>query len=86
MPQALEDAHTDRVTPRQRQIVGLLAAGYSNEEIGFELGISGRTVRAHCDALRSKLGVPHRRQIPFAYRSLTGTDPLALDRSVPPGL
>ena len=43
----------------------------------LELGISPRTAKAHCDVLRQKLGVPRRRQIPVAFRLLTGEDPLA---------
>jgi ATP/maltotriose-dependent transcriptional regulator MalT len=65
------------ITERQREVVILIAAGYSNEEVGERLGISPRTVKAHCDVLRQKLGVARRRQIPLAYRSLTGDDPLA---------
>ena len=65
------------LTTRQRQVVELIAAGCSNEEIGGHLGISGRTVKAHCDVLRQKLGVSRRRHIPAAYRTLTGDDPLA---------
>jgi ATP/maltotriose-dependent transcriptional regulator MalT len=65
------------ITDRQRQVVELIAAGYSNEEIGEQLGISPRTVKAHCDVLRQKLGVARRRQIPVAYRLLTGEDPLS---------
>ena len=65
------------LTERQRQVVGLIAAGCSNEEVGARLGISTRTARAHADVLRHKLGVLRRRQIPVAYRTLTGDDPLA---------
>jgi ATP/maltotriose-dependent transcriptional regulator MalT len=64
------------LTERQRQVVELIAAGCSNEEVGERLGISARTAKAHCDVLRQKLGVPRRRQIPVAYRLLTGDDPL----------
>lgn len=67
------------VTGRQREVIVLIAAGCSNAEVGQRLGISPRTVKAHCDVLRQKLGVPRRRQIPSAYRSLTGDDPLAQD-------
>lgn len=63
-------------TDRQRQVVELIAAGCSNEEIGHRLGLSARTAKAHCDALRRKLGVPRRRYIPAAYRLMTGEDPL----------
>ncbi len=64
------------ITERQREVVELIAAGCSNEEIGERLGISPRTAKAHCDVLRQKLGVPRRRQIPAAYRAATGRDPL----------
>lgn len=65
------------ITDRQRQVVELIAAGCSNQEVGARLGISPRTAKAHCDVLRQKLGVPRRRQIPVAYRTLTGDDPLS---------
>jgi len=71
------------LTPRQKQVVELIAAGCSNEEVGERLGISPRTAKAHCDVLRQKLGVARRRQIPFAYRELTGDDPLS--KSLAPG-
>jgi DNA-binding CsgD family transcriptional regulator len=71
------------LTPRQKQVVELIAAGCSNEEVGERLGISPRTAKAHCDVLRQKLGVPRRRQIPHAYRELTGNDPLS--KSLAPG-
>jgi ATP/maltotriose-dependent transcriptional regulator MalT len=65
------------ITARQREVVELIAAGCSNEEIGEQLGISPRTAKAHSDILRPKLGVRRRRQIPAAYRAATGDDPLA---------
>ena len=74
------------LTDRQRQVVELIAAGCSNEEIGERLGISGRTVKAHCDVLRQKLDVSRRRHIPAAYRARTGQDPLASAASEPPGV
>ena len=66
-----------RITERQREVVELIAAGMSNDEVGERLGISPRTAKAHCDVLRQKLGVSRRRQIPVAYRLLTGEDPLS---------
>ena len=63
------------LTERQREVVALIAAGCSNDEVGHSLGISARTAKAHSDALRLKLGVARRRQIPAAYRLLTGDDP-----------
>ena len=66
-----------QITDRQRQVVELIAAGCSNEDVGHRLGISPRTAKAHADVLRRKLGVARRRQIPAAYRAVTGQDPLA---------
>ena len=66
------------ITARQREVVALIAAGCSNNEVGARLGISPRTAKAHCDVLRQKLGVRRRRQIPVAFRLLTGEDPLAV--------
>ena len=66
-----------KITKRQREVVELIASGLSNDEVGARLGISPRTAKAHCDVLRQKLGVTRRRQIPVAYRLLTGEDPLS---------
>jgi DNA-binding CsgD family transcriptional regulator len=74
-----------QITDRQREIVALIAAGCSNDEVGARLGISPRTAKAHCDVLRQKLGVRRRRQIPIAFRILTGEDPLAAGFVVPLG-
>ena len=74
------------LTERQLQIVELIAQGCSNEEVGTRLGISPRTAKAHSDALRQKLGVPRRRQIPAAFRALTGEDPLALAHEPAPAM
>ena len=80
--QALRDS--DSITERQREIIELIAQGLSNEEMSQQLGISARTAKAHCDVLRQKLGVPRRRQIPAAFKALTGEDPLA--RELAPAL
>ena len=66
-----------KITKRQREVVELIAAGLSNVEVGERLGISPRTAKAHSDVLRQKLGVARRRQIPVAYRLVTGEDPLS---------
>jgi ATP/maltotriose-dependent transcriptional regulator MalT len=82
---AKEQSGTDfRLTERQLQVIVLIALGCSNEEVGERLGISARTAKAHCDVLRQKLGVPRRRQIPAAFRTLTGEDPLARELAPAP--
>jgi len=65
------------ITDRQRQVIELIAAGCSNEEVAHRLGISPRTAKAHSDVLRQKLGCCRRRQRPSAYRAQTGRDPLS---------
>jgi len=75
---AAEAVPTTGFTRRQTQVVALIAAGYSADEIAASLGISARTVRAHCDALRAKLRVPRRSQIPAAFLWRTGIDPFTL--------
>ncbi len=78
-----------KITQRQREVVELIAAGLSNDEVGERLGISPRTAKAHSDTLRSKLGVSRRRQIPVAFRVLTGEDPLSASLGAlhrPPGV
>ncbi len=70
---------SERFTERQRQVIHLIARGYSNVEIADRLGISPRTAKAHSDTLRMKLGVARRRQIPAAFRDATGADPQELE-------
>lgn len=77
----MSDGTKIRFTERQREVVRLIAEGCSNDEIALRLGVTARTAKAHCDALRSKLGVTRRRYIPQAYRARTGDDPLGLGRA-----
>lgn len=48
---------SERLTPRQSQILTLVAAGRSSPEIGRELGLSPRTVEAHRARLMRAAGV-----------------------------
>jgi DNA-binding NarL/FixJ family response regulator len=60
------------LTDRQRQVAEGIAEGLTNDEIGDALGISPRTVKAHVDAIKLKLGVRRRRLIPPTLRDLEG--------------
>lgn len=46
-----------RLTPRERQVLQLIASGQSNKEAGRALGISPRTVEVHRSRVMEKLGV-----------------------------
>ncbi len=50
----------DSLTPREREILILLAEGLSNRGIGNSLGISEGTVKVHVKAILRKLDVPSR--------------------------
>lgn len=61
-----------RLTPREREVLGLIAEGMTNKEIARNLGIGPGTVKAHVEKLIAKLGVSDRTQAAvFAARAPT---------------
>ena len=48
------------LTPREKNVVELMARGFRNKEIAFELGISEDTVEVHARNLFTKMGVRDR--------------------------
>jgi DNA-binding NarL/FixJ family response regulator len=48
------------LTPREIQVLELLADGLSNKGIGARLGISDQTVKFHVTAITGKLGASNR--------------------------
>jgi two-component system, NarL family, nitrate/nitrite response regulator NarL len=57
---AAESTPFDELTPRESEILGLLAEGQSNKVIARNLGISDGTVKLHVKAILRKLGVHSR--------------------------
>ncbi len=53
------DADGD-LSARERQIIGLIAAGATNAEIGDRLSLSPNTIKQHASALYRKLGARNR--------------------------
>jgi len=46
-----------RLTPRERQVLSLVAHGYTSRQIGEKLGISPRTAETHRVNIGRRLGI-----------------------------
>jgi RNA polymerase sigma factor (sigma-70 family) len=60
-----------RLTPRQREILTLLARGFYYKEIASALGISPATVRAHLHLTYRKLQVNSRHRAVLKFHELS---------------
>jgi two-component system response regulator NreC len=65
LPQSLSpstpaEEPVEPLTPRETEVLGLLAAGYTNREIAEELTLSVRTIESHRANLMGKLGLHSR--------------------------
>jgi DNA-binding NarL/FixJ family response regulator len=56
-----------RLTPRQEEVLGLLARGFVTKEIADQLGISFDTVRFHLKKIYAKLHVRSRTEAVVKY-------------------
>jgi DNA-binding NarL/FixJ family response regulator len=56
---AIERPVREELTPRQREIVQLIAEGENTKEIAFLLKVSVKTVEAHRAQLMDRLGIHH---------------------------
>ena len=57
------DPELDQLTPRERDVLRLVAAGYTYKEVGTRLSISARTVETHTSAVLRKLQLSNRREL-----------------------
>jgi DNA-binding NarL/FixJ family response regulator len=60
LPAADEALRPEPLTPREQEVLQLLAEGRSNRSIGERLAISERTVKFHLNAILGKLGADNR--------------------------
>jgi DNA-binding NarL/FixJ family response regulator len=55
-----DDAPIEPLTPRETEVLALVAEGLSNKAIAGQLGISDQTVKFHVASICGKLGVANR--------------------------
>jgi DNA-binding NarL/FixJ family response regulator len=59
------DPELDSLTPREREVLRLIARGYAYKEIASDLGIAAKTVESHVSAVLRKLQLSNRYQLTF---------------------
>ena len=57
------DPELDQLTPREREVLRLIARGYLYKEIALRLDISPKTVEAHVSAVLRKLQLSSRHEL-----------------------
>jgi DNA-binding NarL/FixJ family response regulator len=57
------DPELDQLTPRERQVLRLIARGYSYRDVATELVISTKTVESHVSSVLRKLQLTNRHQL-----------------------
>jgi LuxR family transcriptional regulator, regulator of acetate metabolism len=70
VPPALTRSLTGVLTPRECEVLRLMAAGLTNSQIGQRLFVSEETAKSHVTNLMRKLGVRNRAQAGAVYHRL----------------
>jgi DNA-binding NarL/FixJ family response regulator len=59
----VSDPDLDQLTGREREVLGLIASGYTYRESGARLHVSARTVETHVSAVLRKLQLSNRHEL-----------------------
>jgi DNA-binding NarL/FixJ family response regulator len=57
------DPEVDQLTPREREVLRLIARGYTYKEAAVELHLSAKTVESHVSSVLRKLQLSNRREL-----------------------
>jgi DNA-binding NarL/FixJ family response regulator len=69
LEEASDNSETEQLSPREMEILGLVAKGRANKEIGSQLNITSGTVRIHLSHIYEKLHVRCRTEAAAKYFS-----------------
>jgi len=72
-PGPADDPAARALTPREREVLTLIAQGLSYKEVGARLFLSPRTVKYHMAEIMARLHLQHRAQV-LAYAGRLGLD------------
>ena len=61
--EAAGDSELEQLTPREREVLQLIARGYMYKEIALRLDISPKTVEAHVSSVLRKLQLSSRHEL-----------------------
>ncbi|MGO6982475.1 response regulator [Rhizobium leguminosarum] len=70
MENSLHGGNSDKtnLTPREREVMDLVAQGLSNKHIGLRLNLQEKTVKHHMTQILSKLGASNRTEAALQWR------------------
>jgi DNA-binding NarL/FixJ family response regulator len=58
-----DEPQPPKLTPRETEVVRLVAGGLTNEEVGHALGVTSKTVEAHLGRIFERTGIQSRTEL-----------------------